>query len=86
MSRPISRAMIDDAMPDTLPAEVLHALDLAQQVVAELRSRDLELRFEVGDGHVRAQLVGGDGAIVCEIPARQGLDVLAGRHVLDQRA
>jgi hypothetical protein len=80
--------MVDDCeplgeVPDTPPAEVLHALDMAQQVVSDLRSHNLELRFEVGEWPARAQLINGDGNIVCEIPARQGLDVLAGTPAVD---
>jgi len=77
----------DTSIPETPPAEVLHALDQAQCLVSELASKNLELRFEVGDGPVRAQLVNSsDGRVVREMPARLGLDMLAGNHLVDHQA
>jgi hypothetical protein len=76
----------DTSIPDTPPAEVLHALDQAQQVMADLKSRQLALRFDVSDGHVRAQMVDSDGNVVREIPARHGLDMLAGENAVNHLA
>jgi hypothetical protein len=73
-------------IPKTPPAEVLHALDRAQQVIADLASKNLEIRFAVNDGHVRTQLVDDEGRIVQEIPVRHGLDVLAGQRLFDGKA
>jgi hypothetical protein len=76
----------DTSIPDTPPAEVLHALDTAQQVMADLQSRNVEIRFEMADGHVRTQLVDNKGQVIQEIPARRGLDILAGQHLVDHKA
>jgi hypothetical protein len=76
----------DTAIPDTPPAEVLHALDTAQQVMADLQSRNVEIRFAMDGGHVRTQLVDNKGQIIQEIPAARGLDILAGQHLVDHKA
>ena len=76
----------DTSIPDKPPAEVLHALDTAQQVISDLASRNVEIRFAVEDGHVRTQLVDNNGEIIQEIPARHGLDILAGQHLVDHKA
>jgi hypothetical protein len=76
----------DPSIPDKPPAEVLHALDAAQQVISDLASRNVEIRFQVDDGHVRTQLVDNNGEIIQEIPARHGLDMLAGQHLVDHKA
>jgi len=70
--------------PDAPPAEVLHALDAAQRVLADLQARQIDLRYEVDPQtkKVHAQLVGPDGSIIREIPARHALDLLAGEHVV----
>jgi hypothetical protein len=81
-----SKGTVDTSVPDTPPQEVLHALDTAQGVVNDLASKNLEMRFEVDDGTVRTQLIDSKGNIVQEIPARHGLDALAGRHVVDRFA
>jgi|tagenome__1003787_1003787.scaffolds.fasta_scaffold20356998_2 hypothetical protein len=76
----------DTSIPDTPPAEVLHALDTAQQVLADLQSRNVDIRFAMDDGHVRTQLVDNKGEIIQEIPASHGLDILAGRPLVDHKA
>src|SRR3954447_11524068 len=76
----------DTSIPDTPPAEVLHALDTAQQVMSDLQSRNVEIRFEMSGGHVRTQLLDSKGELIQEIPARQGLDILAGQHLVDHKA
>ena len=76
----------DTTIPDTPPAEVLHALDAAQQVMADLQSRNVEIRFAMDGGHVRTQLVDNKGEIIQEIPASRGLDILAGQHLVDHKA
>jgi hypothetical protein len=83
---PSAGAQGDTTIPDTPPADVLHALDRAQQTMAELKARSLELRFEVGDGKIRAQMIDSDGNVVREMPARHGLDVLAGGNLVDHHA
>jgi hypothetical protein len=78
---------VDTSIPATPPAELLHELDNAQQVVADLQSRNLEIRFAIDDGHVRTQLLDHDGKVVQELPARHALDILAGRsHLVDRKA
>src|SRR5690349_18482613 len=76
----------DTSIPDTPPAEVLHALDAAQQVMSDLASRNVEIRFQMDGGHVRTQLVDSKGQIIQEIPASHGLDILAGHHLVDSKA
>lgn len=76
----------DTSIPDKPPAEVLHALDAAQQVISDLAARNVEIRFQMTDGHVQTQLVDNDGKIIQEIPARHGLDILAGQNLVDLKA
>jgi hypothetical protein len=76
----------DTTIPKTPPPEVLQALDEAQKVIADLESRNLEIRFAVNDGKVRTQLVDSEGMVVQEIPVRHGLDMLAGKRLVDHRA
>jgi hypothetical protein len=76
----------DTSIPDTPPAEVLHALDTAQQVISDLASRNVEIRFAIDEGRVRTQLLDNKGEIIQEIPARHGLDILAGRPLVDHKA
>src|SRR3954454_4632616 len=76
----------DTSIPDTPPAEVLHALDTAQQVLADLQSRNIDIRFAMDEGHVRTQLVDNKGEVIQEIPATHGLDILAGRPLVDHKA
>ena len=83
---PTQHTPADTTIPDTPPAEVLHALDQAQQTVSELAGQNLELRFDVADGQIRAQLVDNTGTVVREMPARHGLDLLAGQNLIDQHA
>ena len=72
----------------TLPPEVLHALDAAQRVLADMHAHEIDLRYVVDPEtkKVRAQLVGPDGDVLREIPARHALDVLGGDHVVDALA
>lgn len=76
----------DTSIPDTPPAEVLHALDAAQQVMTDLQSRNIEIRFAMDGGHVRTQLVDNKGEVIQEIPAARGLDILAGQNLVDHKA
>jgi hypothetical protein len=76
----------DSTIPATPPAEVLHALDRAQEIIADLASKNLEIRFDVTDGHVRTKLIDKDGHVVQEIPVRHGLDLLDGAPLLDHKA
>jgi hypothetical protein len=76
----------DTSIPDTPPAEVLHALDAAQQVLADLASRNVDIRFEMADGHVRTQLLDSKGELIQEIPASHGLDILSGQPLVDYKA
>jgi hypothetical protein len=70
---------------ETPPAEVLHALDAAQQVLRDLHAHKVDLRYEVDPQtrKVHAQLVAADGSLIREIPARHALDLLAGEHAVD---
>jgi hypothetical protein len=72
-------------IPATPPSEVLDALDKAQQVLADYEARKTTLRFDVDSAtkQVTAQLIGSDGKIIREIPAKHGLDLLTSDHVVD---
>lgn len=56
----------------------------AQQVAAELESRQVRLQFGVDPdtGRVRVELIGGSGEVLREIPAMRLLDALSGCGVL----
>jgi uncharacterized FlaG/YvyC family protein len=56
----------------------------AQQVAAELESRQVRLQFGVDPdtGRVRVELIGGSGEVLREIPAMHLLDALSGGGVL----
>jgi hypothetical protein len=71
-----------------VPADVLHSLDAAQRVLADMHAHEIDLRYVVDHQtkKVRAQLVGPDGEVLREIPARHALDLLAGDHVVDALA
>jgi hypothetical protein len=74
-------------LPAAPPREVLDALDRAQQAMADMASRQTSLRFDVDreTKTVTAQVIGPDGSILREIPARHGLDLLANNSVFDAR-
>ena len=69
-------------VPDTPPAEVLDALDAAQQVLDDLRQKQVNLSFSTeGEGslkRVRVEVRDASGELVREIPPRHLLDLLAG--------
>lgn len=69
-------------MPESPPAEVLDALDTAQRVLDELRTKQVNLSFSTeGEGalkRVRVEVRDAHGELVREIPARHLLDLLAG--------
>jgi hypothetical protein len=72
-------------IPATPPREVLESLDKAQQVLADFASRKTSLRFNVDSEtkQVTAQVIGPDGKLIREIPAKHGLDLLTADHVVD---
>jgi uncharacterized FlaG/YvyC family protein len=64
-------------------------LATAQQVIAELRARQVNLHFDVDHdtGQVRVEMLNGDGEVIKEIPARRVLDTLSGGGLLfDEQA
>jgi hypothetical protein len=78
------------SIPGPSPAQSLPPTKLqqdyvtAQQVAAELESRQVRLHFGVdpGTGRVRVELIGGSGEVLREIPAMHLLDALSGCGVL----
>jgi FlaG protein len=66
------------------PAELQQELATAQQVIADLTSRQVNLHFEVDrdTGKVRVEMIDGEGKVIREIPARRLLDTLSGGGLL----
>ena len=69
------------------PPQVQQDLATAQQVIADLASRQVNLHFEVDDRNtVHVQVLDSDGQVLKEIPASGLFDTLAGGGLLiDQR-
>jgi hypothetical protein len=62
-----------------LPPALLHALDRAAEVAAELEARRLSVHFATGeDSRVRAQVVDADGNVIRELPVGEALRLLSG--------
>lgn len=62
-----------------LPPTLLHALDRAAEVAAELEARRLSVHFATGeDSRVRAQVVDADGNVIRELPVGEALRLLSG--------
>jgi FlaG protein len=75
--------------PSSPPPELQHDFATAQQVAAELESRQVNLHFDVDSdtGRVRVELIGSSGEVLREIPATHLLDALSGGGVLiDEQA
>ena len=84
-----SRFFRSGPAPGSPPPEVQADLATAQQVIAELMARQVNLHFDVDHdtGQVRVELLNGDGEVIKEIPARRVLDTLSGRGLLvDEQA
>lgn len=66
------------------PPELQRELATAQQVIADLASRQVNLHFEVdqSSGKVRVEMIDGNGKLIREIPARRLLDTLSGGGLL----
>lgn len=66
------------------PVELQQDLATAQQVIADLTSRQVNLHFEVDQdtGKVRVEMIDGNGKVIREIPARRLLDTLSGGGLL----
>jgi uncharacterized FlaG/YvyC family protein len=69
---------------DSPPVELQQELATAQQVIADLASRQVNLHFEVDHdtGTVRIEMIDGNGKVIREIPTRRLLDTLSGRGLL----
>ncbi len=75
--------------PGSPPPEVQADLATAQQVIADLAARQVNLHFDVDHdtGKVRVEMVDGNGQVIKEIPARRVLDTLSGGGLLvDEQA
>jgi uncharacterized FlaG/YvyC family protein len=66
------------------PAEVQQDLATAQQVIADLASRQVNLHFEVDQDtrRVRVEMIDGNGRVIREIPTKRLLDTLSGGGLL----
>lgn len=66
------------------PVELQQDLATAQQVIADLASRQVNLHFEVDHdtGKVRVEMIDGNGKVIREIPTRRLLDTLSGGGLL----
>jgi FlaG protein len=86
---PSSRFFRSGPAPGSPPPEVQADLATAQQVIAELCARQVNLHFDVDHdtGQVRVEMLNGDGEVIKEIPARRLLDTLSGGGLLvDEQA
>jgi hypothetical protein len=85
---PAASAETAELALDAPPPEVLNALDAAQRVLSDLRAHKVDLRYVVDaeSKKVHAELVGPDGSVLREIPARHALDLLTSEHVVDALA
>jgi hypothetical protein len=75
--------------PGSPPPEVQADLATAQQVIADLTARQVNLHFDVDHetGKVRVEMVDGNGQVIKEVPARRVLDTLSGGGLLvDEQA
>jgi FlaG protein len=84
-----SRFFRSGQTPGSPPPEVHADLATAQQVIAELQARQVNLHFDVDHdtGQVRIEMVDGNGQLIKEIPARRVLDTLSGGGLLvDEQA
>jgi FlaG protein len=75
--------------PGSPPPQVQADLATAQQVIADLAARQVNLHFDVDHetGKVRVEMVDGNGQVIKEIPARRVLDTLSGGGLLvDEQA
>jgi uncharacterized FlaG/YvyC family protein len=72
---------------DAPPADLQIDLATAQQVIADLEARQVNLHFEVDHttGTVRVEVLDGTGQVLREIPARSLLDTLSGGGILIDR-
>lgn len=70
--------------PATPPPELKQDLAVAQHVIEELQSRQVDLHFEVdeAEGRVRVQVRNGAGEVIREIPTRSLLETLSGGGLL----
>ena len=69
-------------VPATPPAEVLYALDRAQSVIAELASRQVNMRISVDKEteKIKVALYDGEGKLIREVPASHATAMLSGER------
>ncbi len=91
--RPIAKGRTSYAQATTAqttpPPELQRDLATAQQVIAELSSRQVNLHFDVDQstGKVRVTMIDGNGKVIREVPAQRLLDTLSGGGLLiDEQA
>ena len=84
-----SRFFRSGPAPGSPPPEVQADLVTAQQVIAELAARQVNLHFDVDHdtGQVRVEMLDGNGEVIKEVSARRVLDTLSGGGLLvDEQA
>jgi hypothetical protein len=84
-----SRFFRSGPAPGSPPPEVQADLATAQQVIAELAARQVNLHFDVDQdtGQVRVEMLDGNGEVIKEVSARRVLDTLSGGGLLvDEQA
>ncbi len=91
--RPIAKGGTSSAQAATAqttpPPELQRDLATAQQVIAQLSARQVNLHFDVDQstGKVRVTMIDGNGKVIREIPAQRLLDTLSGGGLLiDEQA
>jgi hypothetical protein len=69
-------------VPAKPPAGVLYALDRAQSVIAELASRQVNMRISVDEttSKIKVALYDGDGKLIREVPASHATAMLSGER------
>jgi hypothetical protein len=69
-------------VPKAPPPEVLHALDRAQSVLAELASRQVSMRISVDEStdKIRVALYDGEGRLIREVPPSHATAMLSGER------
>jgi uncharacterized FlaG/YvyC family protein len=84
-----ARAPRTSPVQSSPPPELQRDFAAAQQVAADLQSRQVNLNFDVDSdtGRVKVKLIGSSGQVLREMPATHLLDALSGGGVLiDEQA
>lgn len=82
MAAPAGASAPPAAVPASPPPEVLHALDRAQSVLAELASRQVSMHVSVDDetSKIHVELRDSEGRLIREVPVTHATAMLAGER------